>query len=96
MLPDLFELYTVNKQKLSLYPELESLSIKQALKLWKHNCHLYLLDSYTLSEENIKKNNLRLLSTDVPVYFPIFKNIRVLLTSQMFCTALLYLVWVLN
>lgn len=65
---------------LAYTPEIEKIVVEKTIKLWKHNVNDYLIDSYTLTE-NTENRNVRLLSTDNPLFVPVYKNIRVLLTS---------------
>lgn len=73
--------YQPNAFKALAYtPEMEKIVVEKTIKLWKHNVKNYLIDSYTLTE-NTENRNVRLLSTDNPLYVPTYRNIRVLLTS---------------
>jgi len=91
LMSDIQEIYLANTKNIGKYksvsnydfsftPEIEKLVVEKTIKLWKHNVKNYLIDSYTLTE-NSENRNVRLLSTDNPLFLPINLNIRVLLTS---------------
>jgi len=39
-------------------------------------------DSYLITDADLKKNQLRLLTVDNPVYLPLFSAVRLLVTSE--------------